>query len=279
MVRPQSALVLGLSAYVFGIVTTLAFVATMLAGGVSTPRWQLVTVGLLAAAVAASAVGPLSALLERASAVRDQLFAFVPFAATAIVVLVVAFAHSSAVLAPALVLLSVALGGWSVLHSGLRTRRADRLLGRADSLASLPDVDGRRPSRRLRALAAAFAAVSLAGAALGYALGEGSWYVYVAFAGGPLALVVVPERSVTVTDRGLRFESWAGRHALEWSALEGYYLGSDLVLLRSPAWRRDLTFDREAVDEEALAALERFLPRATSPGVPAGGLDAVRHGT
>ncbi|WP_207591035.1 hypothetical protein [Halomontanus rarus] len=275
----RSIAAIGAGAYAGGIGAT-GLVLSAVAFDRPSPA-IVVSAALLLGVLAALAVAGAPHEVERFRHRRRAIPLLVLPAAGVVATIAVAVERSGTVLGPGLVLSIVAFLGWTWLRHGAETRHARRALeDGCERLASLPEIADRTVSRRLRALNAAFGVSLLA---LGIvAVVRDATYVYLLVALGPLAVALEPRRSVTLTDRGLLFESRFGAKLLEWSAFGGYYVGDgddpDLVLLRSSGWRDDLTFEgqSEAVDETVVAAVDRYLPRSASPAVPAGGL--VRNG-
>lgn len=271
----RSIAALGAGAYAGGIGAT-GLALSSVAFDRPSP-WVLASVALLVGAVAMAGVGVRPRSVDRFRHRRRAIPLLVLPVAGAVATLAVSVRWSGTVLGPGLVLSIVAFLGWSLIVRGAETLHARRALeDGCERIASLPEVADRTVSRRLRALNAVFGVSLLA---LGIvAVVRDATYVYLLVALGPLAVALEPRRSVTLTDRGLLFESRFGAKLLEWSAFGGYYVGDgddpDLVLLRSSGWRDDLTFEgrSEAVDETVFAAIDRHLLRSASPAVPAGGL-------
>ncbi|MCU4740805.1 hypothetical protein [Natronoglomus mannanivorans] len=239
--------------------------------------WVLASVALLVGILVALAVGFAPDRIERFRHRRRAYSLLVLPVAGAIATLAVAVGSSGTVLGPGFVLSIAAFVGWTWVVHGAETLHAQRALEEGcERIASLPAVADRTVSRRLRALNAVFGVSLLAFGIV--AVVQNATYVYLLVALGPLAAAFQPRRSVTLTDRGLLFESRFGAKLLEWSAFGGYYVGDgddpELVVLRSSGWRDDLTFEGEhgVVDETVVAAIDRYLPRSLSPAILAGGL-------
>lgn len=269
----RTAAALGVGTYVGGVVGSVLVIAAAETGRTSPTAATVVAVTLatLVAAVARFGVAP--SRLERVRRDRAAVLLLAVPVACSVAILLTWLLGTRAALEPGLAAILVAFVGYGVLRSAAKTLHARRAVDvDGERLAALPEVEDRTPSRRLRTLNAAFGVAALAGGAIAIILGESGsvWYLLVAL--GPLAAAARTERSVTITDRGLLFESRFRARLLEWSALEGYYLDDDLVVLRPEWWRGHLTFEGSEVDDEAVDALDRYLPRATAPVVPAGGI-------
>lgn len=224
----------------------------------------------LAAAVATRRVEPV-----RHAGVTLRLLA-VPVAG-AVLVVAGALAAPRAVLGPGLAAAVLAVLGLLALRSGAATHHARRLADANEPLAALPEVAGRMPVARQRALNAAAGLVWLAlaaGALLEDAsatlLGVPAWTVHGTLGVGFLLVALSGGRSLAVTDDGVLVETSLTARLFEWDEFAGYYRGDRFVLLRREPWTEDLAFDRDAVSADAFAVFDESLPEREHRAVPAG---------
>lgn len=266
----RTAAALGAGTYAGGVTASL-LVLVALETGVTPTATAAVAVALATLVAAGVRFGVAPRRLERCRRYRVGTVPLALPVASGGAVLAIGLSGTPAAVEPGFAGALVAFVGYAVLASVAKTLHARRSVREGRRLASLPEVSDRTPSRRLRALNAVFGALLFGGALVGLLRGESGWSVYLLVSLGPLAVATETERSVTVTDRGLLFESRFGAKLLEWSTLEGYYRGTNLVVLRSEWWRDHLEFEGSAVDD-AVDALDRYLPQTETPVVPAGGV-------
>lgn len=268
--RARIGAAVGAAAYVGGTAVTVLFpiehVVAVIPPNTAIPI--ALAAGLLAAAGGALAVERVEAVRRGRTAIALPAALFVGVVA----VVVGSLHHGWDVLAPGTTAAVVAGAGWAILRWAARDHAARRLTSDARTLASLPELADRVASTGARAVNAAIGAAYLLFAIGTYAEGSGWWPLLAVVGLGFLLVGLGTSRRITVTEAGVLFESRTASRLVEWEVLEGYYLGDDLVVLRPEWWRSDLVFDGEAVDREAIDALDRYLPRSRTRTVPASGL-------
>lgn len=246
------------------------------------PAGWAVAVGALAASAGWLAPGPTDLLRDRLAVV---VLAVLPVPAA-----LLAFGGSDGTTAWVVGAVLLAAVGSLLLRHGACTRHALRRTSGTGSRAPLPEPSDRRGTRLHTVLYVVAGAFWLLLAAASVASGGGPWPLEFALGVGFLVAALPTSRSYVVTEAGLlvetRFdapvlETWLddvglgsrfGASLFEWDAFDGYYLDGELVLLRSAPFRSDIRFDRDAVDDATLAALDAHLVRSKIRTVPASGV-------
>lgn len=166
----------------------------------------------------------------------------------------------------------VALVGLSVLRRSAQHHHARRHGGSERRLAALPRRANRASDRRIRTINVGIGALWLVLGAGAYLEGGGWWVLSLAMGIGFLGVGLVGAPRLSIVESGVYVESHVADRLLEWTDFDGYYLGDELVLLRSEWWHSDLRFDADEVDDAALAALDDHLVRSKTRTVPASGV-------
>lgn len=291
MLRPTDAsdvavatgIAVGAGTYVLGVLAIVLLVVSAalnqtLASTVP-DLWPVV--GLAAAlAVAVSTVllalrSPAAGELVREERTALRLAAFPTAGALAVVVTATVW---SSVALIGLFAAGAALVGLHVLRTAATTRHARRVTADAERIAPIPEVATRSGSHSSRfanlALALGFVAIGGLGA-----LGGDPYSALFAVVGvGFLFVAAAGRRTLAVTDAGVLLEHWLTARCYEWEDFEAYHRGEHLVLLRRGWWRSNLLFDLEAVENDALEAIDRHLLEAEHRSLPVGGLRRAEDG-